>query len=220
MSSEPVADDADLPVAGTVVILRDRPYAPEVLLLRRPDRGSFPGAWVFPGGMVDPSDRRDEAGEQEDACRAAVRETAEEVGLNLDRLVPLSCWMPPVGIPKRVRTWYVLAADPGDQRAAAPDEGGEARWTTPADALAAHDAGEIVLVPPTWRTLHALGDVRDSEAALARVRGSEPELFRTRVARTDEGTLFFWDGDELAGASAGSRDRLWAASTPWRYERS
>ena len=69
-------EDEDLPVAGTAVILRDAPQGVEALLLRRPDRGSFAGAWVFPGGMVDPGDRVTGAPEQEDAGRAAVRETA------------------------------------------------------------------------------------------------------------------------------------------------
>ncbi|WP_129590362.1 NUDIX hydrolase [Cryobacterium aureum] len=48
-----------LGVAATVVLLRDSATGPEVLLLERPrHRGSFAGAWVFPGGGVDPGDRR------------------------------------------------------------------------------------------------------------------------------------------------------------------
>jgi len=43
--------------AASAVLLRDRPGGPEVLLLRRTRRASFgPGAWVFPGGRVDPGD--------------------------------------------------------------------------------------------------------------------------------------------------------------------
>ena len=49
---------APIGVAATVVLLRDSPEGPEVLLLERPrHRGSFAGAWVFPGGGVDPEDR-------------------------------------------------------------------------------------------------------------------------------------------------------------------
>ncbi|WP_166791232.1 NUDIX hydrolase [Cryobacterium sp. Hh7] len=49
---------APLGVAATVVLLRDGAEGPEVLLLERPrHRGSFAGAWVFPGGGVDPEDR-------------------------------------------------------------------------------------------------------------------------------------------------------------------
>lgn len=52
--------------AATVVLLREAPTggspgaedAPEVLLLRRHKRSGFAaGAWVFPGGTVDPEDR-------------------------------------------------------------------------------------------------------------------------------------------------------------------
>lgn len=43
--------------AATVVLLRDGTAGLEVLLLARPvDRGSFAGAWVFPGGRVDAGD--------------------------------------------------------------------------------------------------------------------------------------------------------------------
>ncbi len=212
--------DDDLPVAGTAVILRDAPGGPEVLLLRRPDRGSFAGAWVFPGGMVEQRDRRDGADEAENACRAAIRETAEEAGLELDVLVPLSCWVPPAGIPKRVRTWFFLAADPGGEIVLAEAEVAEARWFAPAAALAANDAGQISLVPPTWRTLHGLNDTSSTEAAFARARSADPVLFRTRFQPTETGALFFWDADELAGGRAGARDRLVAEPPAWRYLRS
>ena len=50
--------DAEHPVAATVVLMRDGVDGVEVLLLERPHhRGSFAGAWVFPGGGVDEEDR-------------------------------------------------------------------------------------------------------------------------------------------------------------------
>jgi 8-oxo-dGTP pyrophosphatase MutT (NUDIX family) len=49
--------DPDVPVAATVVIVRDSAAGPEVLMTERPDRGSFAGAWVFPGGKLEPADR-------------------------------------------------------------------------------------------------------------------------------------------------------------------
>ena len=212
------AEDDDLPVAGTAVILRDAAEGIEVLLLRRPDRGSFAGAWVFPGGMVEPGDRVAGADESEDAGRAAVRETAEEVGLAVERLALVSCWVPPTGIAKRVRTWFFAAADPGGAIRPAVDEVVETRWLTPEAALAARDAGEIALLPPTWRTLHALRGSTGVEAVLAQV--GDPVVFRTRFEPTKAGMLFFWDGDELAGAPQGARDRLIAEDPVWRFERS
>ncbi len=44
--------------AATLVVLRDGPEGVEVLLSRRAERGDHnSGAWVFPGGVVDPGDR-------------------------------------------------------------------------------------------------------------------------------------------------------------------
>ena len=72
--------------AATVVLLRDGDAGVEVLLGERPgDRGSFAGAWVFPGGAVDDADAAGDAIDSEAAARrAAVRETLEEVGLRVD----------------------------------------------------------------------------------------------------------------------------------------
>src|SRR3954451_21870156 len=103
--------DPSIPVAATVILLRQGGEGLEVLLIERPDRGSFAGAWVFPGGKLDPGDAGEigdaTAPEEADARRAAVRETREETGLEVagSDLVTLSCWDPPPGMPLRIRTW-------------------------------------------------------------------------------------------------------------------
>jgi 8-oxo-dGTP pyrophosphatase MutT (NUDIX family) len=44
--------------AATIVVVRDGTSGIEVLLSRRAERGDHnSGAWVFPGGIVDPGDR-------------------------------------------------------------------------------------------------------------------------------------------------------------------
>ncbi len=80
-------------VAATVLLLRDGPAGLEVLMTRRSDQASFaPGAYVFPGGVVDPEDSacQDIAARrpgQDDHILshavAAVRESFEELGLLL-----------------------------------------------------------------------------------------------------------------------------------------
>ena len=106
------ATDPSVPVAATVVVLRDAPSGLEVLMIERPDRGSFAGAWVFPGGKLEPGDQLTSDELEEDvARRAGVRETVEETGLVVDpaALTTLSCWDPPPGLALRIRTWFFLA---------------------------------------------------------------------------------------------------------------
>ncbi|MDR6866394.1 8-oxo-dGTP pyrophosphatase MutT (NUDIX family) [Microbacterium resistens] len=211
--------DTELPVAGTAVILRDGATGPEVLLMRRPDRGSFASAWVFPGGKVEEGDRLPGATERDDAARAAVRESAEEVGLRIADPVPLSCWSPPAEVRPRIRTWFFLAHDPGGALAPSSGEVEEAVWMSPITALAAHAAGSLLLVPPTWVTLHALSVAADVDAVFA--AAGEIEVRHTRLRRTEEGTMHYWEGDEEHdGGIVGARHRLVAEGLPWRYERS
>lgn len=186
----------ELPVAGTVVLVRNGEHSVgangvEVLLMRRPDRGSFAGAWVFPGGRVEEIDRMPGARELDDARRAAIRETFEEVGLVVGELVALSCWTPPAGIPRRIRTWFFLARSEAGSVRAAADEVVEHAWITPADALKRHAAGEWTLFPPTWVTLHGLLDAGDAEAALA--DAGPARAYATQI----DGTTFHWDGLRL-----------------------
>ena len=87
--------------AATLVVVRDAAVGIEVLLLRRAERGDHnSGAWVFPGGMVEPGDRQchvwcaglDDAAASShlglaegglDYYVAAMRECFEEAGLLL-----------------------------------------------------------------------------------------------------------------------------------------
>lgn len=205
MTSEDPTDVDDLPVAGTAVLLHPVVRGFEVLLMRRPDRGSFAGAWVFPGGKVEPEDRRDRAEEWEDASRAAVRETAEEVGLVIEDPVVLSCWEPPAQVPVRIRTWFFLASAADVDLRVSPDEVAEAVWVSPAAALAKHAAGEWTLYPPTWVTLHHLAAYENADAALA--AAGVARHFATRMLESADGTDFAWDGL-----------RLRTGYLPWRLE--
>lgn len=200
------APESSLPVAGTVVVLRAADPGFELLLMRRPDRGSFAGAWVFPGGKVESGDVRDGDEEVEDARRAAIRETREEVGLAVADLVPLSQWQPPLEAPTRIRTWFFLAEAPDEEPSPSADEVAEIAWVRPAEALARHAAGEWTLYPPTWITLHQLSVFDDVAAAVA--ANGVAQLFRTRVldSDSDAGRAFAWD-----------QGRLEAGALPWRY---
>lgn len=219
-------EDPSVPVAGTAVIVRDASDGPEVLMIERPDRGSFAGAWVFPGGKVEPADG--EGDEVAVAGAAAIRETREETGLHLESagLVPLSCWDPPPGLPMRIRTWFYLSADPGGAPTFAPHEVVRAEWVRPEVMLERHGRGEATLYPPTWITLHELAGQPDAAALLAVARLAGIRRYQTVARAGDGGPVLLWPGDaEYAGSpsadahGAASRHRLDLAALPWVYTR-
>lgn len=217
------AVDASVPVAGTVIVVRSGDAGPEVLMMERPDRGSFAGAWVFPGGKVEPGDAG--ATEEQIARSAGIRETWEETGvvLDADTVVTLSRWDPPVGVPRRIRTWFFVAPAPADVVIRlSDDEAVRAAWVRPAEILTQHGRGELTLYPPTWVTLSGFVDAPDAAALLA--VAAEPALFDSIARSDDRGPYLLWAGDEEYATeqdapASGSRHRLRIDSLPWVYER-
>ena len=102
--------------AATVVLGRDRAAGLEVLLLKRTRGASFAaGAWVFPGGRVDPADAGPHTVDSLHAARrAAARETAEEAGIDLGEaeLHPMAQWSPAPEAPTRFATWMLFGSAP------------------------------------------------------------------------------------------------------------
>lgn len=222
------ATDLAIPVAATVVLVRDAAGGPEVLLIERPDRGSFAGAWVFPGGKIEEGDREGADDSEEDAARrAGVRETREETALEVEprALVTLSCWDPPPGIPLRIRTWFFVAPAAEGSIGLSADEAVSAEWMRPGDALARHGRGELTLYPPTWVTLHELAEHADAASILDTARLAGVQHFETVARRGGEGSVLLWQDDaeydDDAGSQAsGARHRLEIGALPWRYTRS
>jgi 8-oxo-dGTP pyrophosphatase MutT (NUDIX family) len=229
-------------LAATAVLLRDGSEGLEVLLLERPsDRGSFAGAWVFPGGRVDPEDwgaggsperpaaAEESAGvahaaEQDAARRAAVREVREETALDVapQQLVITACWNPPATAPHRFRTWFFIAPAPENELVLPEGEIVGHQWVRPAAALERHGSGTFTLVPPTWVTLHGLAVQGTVAEALDSARRGPVQDFSTRLA-ADAGPLL-WEGDvaytdTTLVDSPGARHRLEVAQLPWVYRR-
>jgi 8-oxo-dGTP pyrophosphatase MutT (NUDIX family) len=183
--------------AASVVLLRDHLAGLETYALHRHSRMPFAaGMVVFPGGRVDPADGvpgvdHDLADPAILAC--SVRETAEETGVRLEPadLHPWAHWITPETEPRRYDTYFYLAALPDGQQAT--DISGEtsaAEWRTPADLLAAADAGEIGLMPPTRSILIELIAFGSVAAALAASTDRLVETVLPRVVRDGDGWVF------------------------------
>ncbi|HEX4864353.1 MAG TPA: NUDIX domain-containing protein, partial [Acidimicrobiales bacterium] len=217
--------------AATVVPLRDGPGGLEVLLLRRNARGVFGGMWVFPGGQVDAGDRADsvpldgEDAEIAGARRAAIREAREEAGLHLQEqdLVTLSFWIPPPDAPRRFATWFFLAEASGE---VVIDEGEihDHQWLYPRAAMAARDAGDVEMAPPTFTTLWWVARHADVESALEAAGSRPPERFATHLGFSSDRKLAatLWEGDagydDADVEKPGPRRRLWMDPGAWRVE--
>jgi len=213
--------------SATVILIRDTNDGIETLLLRRNSKLAFHGgAWVFPGGRIDPEDypASDPSDDYAAACRAAVRESYEEAGLTVqtDELVYLSHWTTPIVLPKRFATWFFIAAA---GRGAVRVDGGEIhahRWMRPHDALDAQRAGEIELPPPTFVTLLKLQDYSTADAALAAIAAQEPEVFLPQHFKIPGGACTVYRGDASFDHDEidrpGPRHRLYMIKSGWRYE--
>lgn len=201
----------------------------QALLLRRNKALAFAGGfWVFPGGAVEAADRAAAGGAADEAARfAAAREACEEAGLRPDpqSMVPLSHWTTPVGEKRRFATWFYAAAVPPG--AAVRIDGSEIhdyRWLNPREALKAHKAGALPMLPPTYITLCALARYRSTADALAGERKSPcPRVLPLMVALEGEGgfaTLYPGDAGYESGdmRAAGGRHRSFLGEGGWQYQ--
>lgn len=225
----PTADTPATPLpSATVVVLRDAAAGLEVLLLQRTARdGGSGGAWVFPGGRVEDSDR---VGEGQDPVvalqRSAVRETREEAGIDLDggSLLYISRWITPEMAARRFDTCFYATRAEDDTRVQV--DGQEIRthrWLRPDDAIRSSRLGEMRLAPPTFVSIDWLVAHETVESALSTLAQSTIVTFRPRICTVPDGACMLYPGD--AGYEAhdpdevGARHRLWAMADGMRYER-
>ena len=176
--------------AATVIVLRGGSEALQVLLVQRnPAQRFMGGAWVFPGGAVDAAEAEGTEGDLAHR-RAAVREVAEEAGLELagpDALHAFSRWITPAQVAIRFDTRFYLAPVP---EAAEPRvDGSECvdwGWWTPTGALGAYAEGNLTLVFPTIKTLEQLAGFESADALLEWADGREVVPIEPRVVLEGE----------------------------------
>ena len=169
--------------AASLILLRDSPDGPEILLVQRnPEQRFMGGAWVFPGGATH-------ADEDADQAATAIRELEEEAGIALPgavELVPFSRWITPEHMKVRFDTWFFAAhAPPGTEATPDGSECVDARWLRPAEALAAHAQDELALVFPTIKHLELLSEYGSVEETLAAARARPVEPVMPKVAIRD-----------------------------------
>ena len=191
--------------AATAMVLRDSDGCLEVLLVRRnPEARFMGGAWVFPGGAVQPGDG--------DHARAALRELREEAGLDLGEeeagiampqdaaIESFSRWITPAQVKVRFDTWFFVAASPeGAQPTPDGAECVDARWIRPREALDAYARGEMTLVFPTIKHLEELAELESVEHALRSAREREVVAVEPRVVVGDSGARVVLPGEHGYG---------------------
>lgn len=164
--------------SASLILLRDSPDGPEVLLVQRnPEQKFMGGAWVFPGGATHGEDRDERA--------TAVRELEEEAGIALDEsaeLVRYSRWITPAEVSRRFDTHFFVATAP-ERAEVVIDEAEcvDARWIRPQDALDAGTRDELLLVFPTIKHLEQLAEHASVDDALETARGRKVQPVQPRV---------------------------------------
>ena len=172
------------PAAGVVLMRRGGRHPSsglEVLLGKRTSKARFMAdVWVFPGGAVDGPEDDDRAHRA-----TALRELEEEVGVALvgpETLVPFSRWITPEEVKIRYDTRFYLAKA-ASHTAPRPDgeEIVETGWFSPADALARHRDGDLLLVFPTIKMLETLARFASPDEALETIGAVAVEPILPRV---------------------------------------
>ena len=163
--------------AASVIVIRESPEGPEVLLVQRTPKARFMGgAWVFPGGAVD---------QGETADQTARRELEEEAAIRLPQdaaLITFSRWITPAGLKTRFDTWFFVVEAPAGARPRVDGaECVDARWTRPQQALDECAADRLQLVFPTIKHLEQLALFPSVAATIEAARTRDVTPVQPRV---------------------------------------
>ena len=191
----------------------------------------LPGAYVFPGGRVDPDDSCVELkGGEHDRKRmccdeaaayqvAAIRETEEECGVRLgvSQIAYWSWWLTPKIEPRRYDTRFFIA-NVGAEAVATHDnvELIESAWWSPVEALRRLKAGEIFMAPPTWITLMELSAFQNADDVLRSAGGRTTPCIEPMFVANDNGNRILlpsaeghWSDEPVEGPNSYEIDDHW-----------
>lgn len=128
--------------------------------------------------------------------------------LRTDLLRVWGSWVTPVFEPRRFRAWFFVAELPAGQRTRdVSTESEEVTWLSVTDAIRAVDAGEMLMLPPTYCTCLELFDATTPAEALAAAHRQD----RTPIepaAVVDGDTAYLTIPDRLAELGDAVRARM------------
>ncbi|WP_372727537.1 NUDIX hydrolase [Nocardioides sp.] len=108
--------------------------------------------------------------------------------LRTDLLGVWGGWLTPVFEPKRFRTWFFVARLPvGQITRDVSTESSSVTWLPAIDAADAADAGEMLMMPPTYLTCLEVGQYADAGEAFAAAEGRTVEMFMPSVEPLGDG---------------------------------
>jgi len=176
------------------------------MLRRGPNARFMPNTWVFAGGVVEEEDRALAAqnpieGVETDEVTHRIcgaRELGEEAGLEIDAadLLPWSRWITPEQVPMRFDTRFYVGLAPAHAKPEADGvEMDEARWISPAAAIAAQTDEEFEISFPTVKHLEELRRFDSSEAVLENARLRPVVPLTPKVVGTEDSFEIILPGD-------------------------
>jgi 8-oxo-dGTP pyrophosphatase MutT (NUDIX family) len=181
-------------------------------------RETFEESGVLLAGTSADSVVADTTGDDWEADRVALEarelpmtEFLDRRGLVLrtDLLGAWAGWLTPVFEPRRYRTWFFVAELPEGQRTRdVSSESDQVVWVPALHAVEQAEAGEILMLPPTYITSLDVGQYADPQAVVDAAADRRIEMFCPAVEE-DEGGGFTLsrppDADALLEARAASR---------------
>jgi len=162
-------------------------------------RETFEESGVLLAGPSADSVVSDTTGDDWEADRVALESKEQSLtdflerrGLVLrsDLLGAWSGWLTPEFEPRRFRTWFFVAVLPSGQVTRdVSSESSSVAWLPALSAVSQVEAGEIMMLPPTYLTSLAVGQYADPAAVLAAAEGRRVTMFKPEVISSGDDFL-------------------------------
>ncbi|MFY1678083.1 NUDIX hydrolase [Streptomyces sp. WMMC905] len=117
--------------------------------------------------------------------------------LRSDLLGPWARWITPEFEARRYDTWFFVAVLPPGQRTRdTSSEADRTVWTSPTEAAAGYDRGDLLMMPPTIATLRSLAAHDTAAGALSAAAGRDLAPVQARAGLVADEVVLTWPGHE------------------------